>query len=207
MASNNYIYKMSNAGGFKSLTRYYDMLAGNTVWNPWSPVGAYDSIATVTVGAGGATSVSFTSIPATYQHLQIRASFTTSTGGQVISARLNSDSGSNYTLHSLIGNGSAASAGASTSASYATIFGRVVGTSATNPTALITDILDYTNTNKNTTLRTLGGNDNNGSGELNFLSDLWLNTAAVTAIEISPYNGAVAFNQYSSFALYGIRGN
>ena len=167
---------------------------------------SYESIATVTVGGGGSTTVAFTSIPSTYKHLQIRASFTTSSGGQVISARLNSDSGSNYTLHSLIGNGSAASAGASTASPYATIFGRVVGTSATNPTALVTDILDYTNTNKNTTLRTLGGNDNNGSGELNFLSDLWLNTAAVSAIEISPYNGAVAFSQYSSFALYGIKG-
>ena len=35
--------------------------------------GDYQSIATTTVGAGGAASISFTSIPATYQHLQIRA--------------------------------------------------------------------------------------------------------------------------------------
>ena len=169
------------------------------------PEGAYDALATVTLSTT-ATSITFAGIPSGYKHLQIRALFTTSTGGQVISARLNSDTGSNYTLHALIGNGSAASAGAGTAQPYTPIFGRVVGTSTTNPTVLVTDVLDYTNTNKNTTLRTLGGNDNNGSGELNFISGLWLNTAAVSAIEISPYNGAVAFNQYSSFALYGIKG-
>lgn len=165
----------------------------------------FDSLATVTVGSGGSTSVSFTSIPSTYAHLQIRSSFTTSTGGQVISVRLNSDTGSNYTLHSLVGNGSAASADSGTSQPYSPIFGRVVGTSTTNPTVVVTDILDYTNTNKNTTLRSLGGNDNNGSGEINLISGLWLNTAAITSIEISPYNGAVNFKEYSHFALYGIK--
>ena len=34
---------------------------------------SYESIATVTVGAGGSSSISFTSIPSTYKHLQIRA--------------------------------------------------------------------------------------------------------------------------------------
>jgi hypothetical protein len=33
---------------------------------------SYESIATVTVGGGGAATVAFTSIPATYTHLQIR---------------------------------------------------------------------------------------------------------------------------------------
>lgn len=166
---------------------------------------SFESIATATVGSGGSTSVSFTSIPSTYTHLQIRSSFTTSTAGQVISVRLNSDTGSNYLLHSLIGNGSAASVNVATSQPYATIFGRLVGTFTTNPTVVVTDILDYINTNKNKTLRSLGGADNNGSGEVNFISSLWLNTAAVTSIEISPYNGAVKFNEYSHFALYGIK--
>jgi hypothetical protein len=167
---------------------------------------AFESIATVTVGSGGSTSVSFTSIPSTYAHLQIRSSFTTSTAGQVISARLNSDTGSNYLLHSLIGNGTAASVNVATSQPYATIFGRLVGTFTTNPSVVVTEILDYTNTNKNTTVRSLGGADNNGSGELNFISNLWINTAAITSIEISPFNGAVKFNEYSHFALYGIKG-
>ena len=34
--------------------------------------GDFESIATVTVGGGGAASIEFTSIPGTYQHLQIR---------------------------------------------------------------------------------------------------------------------------------------
>jgi hypothetical protein len=36
-------------------------------------VGDYESIATVSVGGGGAADVEFTSIPGTYTHLQIRA--------------------------------------------------------------------------------------------------------------------------------------
>ena len=36
------------------------------------PFGSYESIQTVTVGLGGAANVEFTSIPATYTHLQIR---------------------------------------------------------------------------------------------------------------------------------------
>lgn len=68
----SYIYKMSNAGGMSTVTRYTDMLAGNSFWNPWSPSTDYDSIATTTVGAGGAASITFSSIPSTYQHLQIR---------------------------------------------------------------------------------------------------------------------------------------
>jgi hypothetical protein len=35
-------------------------------------VGDFESIATVSVGSGGAADVEFTSIPATYTHLQIR---------------------------------------------------------------------------------------------------------------------------------------
>jgi hypothetical protein len=35
-------------------------------------VGDFESIATVTVGGGGAATVEFTSIPATYTHLQLR---------------------------------------------------------------------------------------------------------------------------------------
>ena len=75
---------------------------------------SYESIATVTVGSGGSSSIDFTSIPSTYTHLQLRmtARCTAQSGGNPTNVylRFNSDSGSNYAWHQLAGNGSAASA-------------------------------------------------------------------------------------------------
>jgi hypothetical protein len=70
---------------------------------------SYESIATVTVGSGGAANVEFTSIPATYTHLQVRGigrSLEANTGVDVQYLRFNSDTGSNYAWHQLVGNGS-----------------------------------------------------------------------------------------------------
>lgn len=166
--------------------------------------GDYESIQTVTIGAGGASTVTFSSIPSTYSHLQIRASFTTASSGNGALINFNSDTGANYTQHNLTGNGSIAASGAGTSLSYAAVSGYSTGSSTTYPMPVITDILDYANTNKYKTLRTLSGVDMNGSGEIVLVSNLWLNTAAISTIGIKTV-GAVNFNQYSSFALYGIK--
>jgi hypothetical protein len=69
----------------------------------------------------------------------------------------------------------------------------------------VTDILDYTNTSKNTTVRALGGADANGSGSIDLTSAAWLNTNAVTSITLTTNNGST-FTAGSSFALYGIKG-
>jgi hypothetical protein len=207
MASNNYIYKMSNAGGFKSLTRYYDMLAGNTVWNPWEPAGAYDALASVTLSADTAT-VSFVGIPSGYKHLQIRCIFRSSTGGGAdnVAFQFNGDSSASYATHALIGNGTSASAAAFTGNTFMYL-------PSASPDALdtsgmfgagIIDILDYTNTNKNTTVRALSGYDDNGSGgyrRVVLSSSLWLNTAAVTSITFSNSANLAAA---TSFALFGV---
>ena len=208
MASNNNIYKMSNAGGFKSLTRYYDMLAGNTTWNPWSPAGAYESIATTTVGATAQASVTFSGIPATYTHLQIRAMGRVSgaTNDDNLILQFNSDTAGNYNSHYIYGTGSAAASGAETGSQTSAIAGRLTGANLTSGIfgVSVIDILDYANTNKYTTNRTLCGMDSNGGGIILFESSLWRNTAAVTSVKLFGSSNLV---QYSSFALYGIRGN
>lgn len=165
---------------------------------------SFDSIATTTVGAGGSSTITFSSIPSTYTHLQLRAYFTTASGGTGLSATFNSDSGANYGTHFLIGQGTSASASNYLSQNAAYLMGFSAGSSTTDPAPVITDILDYTNTNKNTTVRTLSGVDKNGSGEVALVSNLWLNTAAITSITL--FNGgSIKYNQYSSFALYGIK--
>ena len=162
-------------------------------------VGDYESIASTTVGAGGASTITFSSIPATYTHLQIRA-IGIGTGFAFSYLHFNTDYASNYSYHQLSGDGATASAagGANTSLIY-TLQG---ASSSTFPAAGVIDILDYANTNKYKTIRLLSGYDKNGTGEMYFRSGAWRSTSAVTTIEIS---SSTSFAQYSSFALYGIK--
>ena len=168
---------------------------------PPIPASSFESIATVTVGSGGSSSIVFSSIPSTYTHLQIRTSSRIS-GQSYGLLRFNSDSTSVYNTHFLFGDG--ASAQVAESRPSTNIFAIYVGSATSNYGAGIVDILDYTNTNKFTTTRSLTGTDENGSGVVLLLSGLWRNTAAITNIEILPQ--ASTFAQYSSFALYGIKG-
>lgn len=172
---------------------------------------SYESIATVTVGSGGASSITFSSIPATYTHLQLRGilrSNPTYPDGEYGFIRMNGDSGANYSYHYLAGNGSAAFSGGGTDSS-----GWGVIQLAPNQADLandfgpnIYDILDYTNTSKYKTFRGLNGNDRNGSGSVVLSSGSWRNTAAISSITIVP-GGGTAWLQYSTFALYGIKGD
>ena len=172
---------------------------------------SFESIQTVTVGSGGASSAVFSSIPSTYKHLQIRltARVTGATTDSNIVAYFNTDTTSgNYPQHVLYGTGSSpAGAGYSPSDSNLAI-GRTPGASSTSGMfgVGIADILDYTNTNKNKTVRALSGQDQNGSGIVLLNSGLWLSTAAISTITITAQSGNGNLAQYSSFALYGIKG-
>lgn len=183
----------------------------NTIFGSLSAGGvatSYESIATVTVGSGGSSTITFSSIPATYTHLQIRAICRTTAGTSNINSifgQFNSDTGSNYARHFI--NGSGTSVGANNGVSQTSMFwGTNIETLGTNIFAAnVIDILDYANTNKYKTTRSLSGVDANGSGFVQFMSGLWMNTAAVTSITILPNSDS--FIQYSHFALYGIKGS
>ena len=169
--------------------------------------GDYESISTVTVGAGGVTSITFSSIPSTYQHLQVRA-ISRGTGAytdQENYITFNGTSSNYYGGHFVIGNGSTASANVN---AYTTVnvLPRLISANSTASvfSTYVTDILDYANTNKNKTIRSLGGFDANGTGSMDYYSGLWMNTSAITSINIRPSTDN--FAQYSSFALYGIKG-
>jgi len=166
----------------------------------------FESIATTTLSSSQAT-VSFTSIPATFKHLQLRVlgQAADSGGAFNIKARFNSDTGNNYALHRLIGDGSSPTSAGVASTGYARL-GVLNSSDFTNVfSGNVIDILDYTDTNKYTTTRSLGGYDKNGAtGFVMYHSSLWMNTAAITSIELTTDTGNLA--QYSSFALYGIKG-
>lgn len=168
--------------------------------------GDFESIATVTVGSGGAANVEFTSIPSTYTHLQIRgiARSTNSVTSVNISLQCNGVTSSSYAWHWLYGDGSSATAssGSSDTASYVA---RAAGASASASIfgAAVIDILDYANTNKTKTIRGLSGHDNNGSGYAWFASGLFNSTNAISSLTLKAQDGNLA--QYSHFALYGCK--
>ncbi len=170
-----------------------------------------EPIATTLVGSGGTNNITFNDIPQTYKHLQIRGLHKGNRATFPVSdavIRFNSDSGNNYSTHSLLGNGSIVQAGGAANQNGIG-FGQP-GTSVTNFPVSIIDILDYTNTNKNKTTRSLNGSEFNSPiegfyGSIQMHSGAWLNTNAIVSISLFTSDGS-SWQQYSRFSLYGIKG-
>lgn len=203
VGTTTYYLKATNANG----TSLASTGVSGTVIDP----AAFVSIATTTVGSGGSSTITFSSIPATYTHLQIRgfaqASTTTETFNPVY-CRLNSDTtNANYYHHRLQGGGSSA---ASSNEQFP-IIGQIQDKFNSKQTysGLVVDVLDYANTNKYKTIRSLYGGDVNGTGGIVGLSStLWMNTTAITSITLTLAGGSSPiYTQYSQFALYGIKGS
>lgn len=163
---------------------------------------SYESIATAVVGAGGASSVTFSSIPQTYKHLQVRF-IANSSSSDNANFTFNNDSGANYTRHRFSGNGSISQTSSGTGLPGWYVYSST-GFISGNFGPSIVDILDYTNTNKYKTGRALSGSHNNSTGGIEHTGGLWLSTSAINRIDITCYAGTWA--QYSHFALYGIKG-
>ena len=168
-----------------------------------SPSGAvagdYESIATVTVGSGGTATITFSSIAADWQHLQVRCMYNTITNPDNIGMTLNGSTTPSH-AHYLYGNGTNALAGSTTS----NLFTLQAGASGTIMYGMVIDLLDYSDTNKYKTLRSLGGGDFNGSGITWLSSALYATTSAISSFTLQG-NGGQLFSEYSSFALYGIK--
>lgn len=166
---------------------------------------SFESIATVTVGASSQASISFTSIPANFKHLQLRwIAFNGSTWMRSVLKLNNDTTASNYGTHGM----QAAGSGTPT-AFFSDNTIKIGGANQTEgsggPGVSIIDILDYSNTNKYKTLRGIFGYDANGSGQVQTASVLWQSTNAINEIVITD-ESSNNFTQYSRFALYGIRG-
>ena len=178
------------------------LLAGNTFYDP-----AATFLIARANGDGSSGTITFSSIPSTYQHLQIRwIGRSDSASNDVgIDLRFNSDTGSNYARHWLNGDGSTVSASGAASQSLVNV-GRAAGANQTSGiiSSGIIDIHDYTSTTKNKTIRSFAGQDFNGSGTIRLNSGLWMNTNAVTSISLIANAGN--WTTASTFALYGMVG-
>ena len=163
---------------------------------------SYESIATSTVGAGGVSSVTFSSIPQTFTHLQLRAMYGTTNQNSYLQIGTSGGANTGARGHMLNGNGTSAASFNYTAGANGLYLDYYAPSGVTPFYATIIDFLDYTDTNKNKTVRALSGGDWNGSGEVDISSFLFATTNAITSITIS----GTATRQYSSFALYGIKG-
>jgi hypothetical protein len=174
------------------------MLVGNTAYDP----NDFKLISTQVLTAN-TLNVTFSSIPQTYKHLQLRALGKSPTTRDDIFVKTNV-SGTYYT-HALFGTGSSTSStyrGASTSG-FRLSDGGAQSTIANAFSGIIIDILDYTNTTKNKTMQAFYGRAET-ENIICLASGFVADTSAVTSLNIElTTNGFVTG---SRFSLYGIRG-
>ena len=182
---------------------------GNTIWDNTTSVAQFDCLGAVYVSS--AASITFSNIPQTYTHLHIRSSIQVSSGNEYVKVQFNGDTATNYTENHLFGNGTNAGAGGNLNYANVGLLWSMGAPSTANVFgASVADILDYTNTNKHKTLKSLDGVDLGGSGGVCFMSGAWVKTGsgttsnAITSITFTP-NSSVNFASGTRIALYGVK--
>lgn len=172
----------------------------------WAPAGAYDALATVTVDTSAPSSVTFSGIPTGYRHLELRylVRDTGSASMRNLFYRINGDTSNVYSWHDIegVGSGVYSYAASTTNKAWASYYPTASQTSNAFGAGVMT-ILDYANTAKYKTIRTLGGVDTNGDGDTSLSSGLYQSTSAVSSITFIAEQ--TAFAQFSQFALYGVK--
>lgn len=163
----------------------------------------FELISSVTVGSGGAASIDFTSIPATYTDLCLKVSArdTRSQTANDFSMRFNGST-SNLSSRAVFGTGSAAASGNWTTG----LAGVVPSATATSNTFANIEIYipNYAGSSyKSASIDSVM--ENNGTqGEDWLIAWLWSNTVAVNQITLVP-NASASFVQYSTAYLYGVK--
>ena len=176
----------------------------------WAPNGSYDALGTVTVGSTSVASIEFTGIPQGYKHLQVRfigRCANASEYSQAVYMRVNDDSGTNYSRHSLGGNGTpSVYTGGAANSTYAYV-GYIAGPAS--PASVfgtgVIDFSDYSSQTKYKTLRSLSGYDRNNGGDLAMHSASWRSMSPITSLKFLVELSGGSFTQYTQFALYGIK--
>lgn len=161
-------------------------------------------ISSVTVGAGGAASIDFTSIPSTYTDLCIELSSRASGGTNSVNVllRFNGDTGSNYSYKRIYGQ--ATSAVSTNATGTSNISSASVGINDTASTFSNNSIYipNYTGSNKKAYTVNGVAENNSAYSLLTIIAGLWTGTSAITSIKL--FNDGFNMEQYSTAYLYGI---
>ena len=182
---------------------YRSMLAGNEAFSDESDFLIQEQVLTST-----ASTITFSSIPQTYKHLQLRVTARSDNAAEFTSLtlRCNGVSTASYSYHELYGVGSGTPTSTGNSAATAYSWGWQSGANA--PAGVfsgsIMDILDYSNTTTNKTMRTLNGMYGSSFYRTYFTSGVFLSTAAISSLTIA--TGSGSFQIGSRFSLYGSLG-
>lgn len=157
-----------------------------------------------TVGAGGATDVTFSSIPSTYTDLYIVASVRSTEVDNASSFRVYFNNDTSQTVLELRAIGTTI---ASYSVSYAQT-GYVAASQSTTNTfgSVSVYVPNYANGNYKTVIGDIvQASNTTGENYAVMNSKLWSSTSAITSVTLKTGTGNLV--QYSSFYLYGIKKN
>ena len=181
------------------------LLAGNPGYVPPS----FESIATAT-GTGSSNTITFSSIPSTFKHLQVRI-MGRSTNNNLASSTIVNGSTTGYARHYLFGTGGIALASGNGSLSSLSWVDFVTSSNSTSGMmgVGILDIYNYASTTANKTFRMSSGFDTNNGSDGNLISlqsGLWANTSAITSIDFRLDGFANYWTTNTVIALYGIKG-
>ena len=164
-----------------------------------------EAIATTYLEADVVT-VTMSGIPGTYEHLQLRISARstrTSSAGWVRLGPNGDTSTGDKSHHRMQGSATTASAVADASTSSLIFYHMPSDYDADAGTygGMVIDILDYANTNKNTTFLQVSGWAGQGADYSVFGSGLWDSTTTMTSITLDSTD---AWTRGSEFTLYGL---
>ena len=158
----------------------------------------YEKIATTTLGSAAA-STTFSSISSAYTDLVLVCNYGVSVGNRNSYIQFNSDTGTNYGMTQMIGNGSAASSMRGTNISKVFLTDSAMSTSVDGNACLV-NIQNYKNT---TTYKPLLIRQNRADSYVETIVGVWRNTNAITSILISSDGANLLAG--STFTLYGIK--
>lgn len=154
--------------------------------------------------SSSAASVTFSAIPATYADLvlQVSARTANATANDNLVLKLNSDTGANYSVTRLYGNGSTATSNTNTNM----LGGFINANTSTSSTFGNTEIyIPKYGSTANKPISTFSVAENNATAAItNVNAMLYRNSSALTSIEITA-SSASNFQSGSTFWLYGIK--
>lgn len=174
--------------------------------------GSYELIASA-YGNGGSNTISLSSIPSTFKHLQVRfhARIAADTSGRQLYINVNSDTNGNYSTHAMVGSGSGSVYASNGTSNVMDSVAEIVPGSQESSGltgAGIIDILDYTSNSKYKTFRMMIGKTSTISTNIYttaLVSGNWRSTSAINSLTFTT-SGPGNFTSLTRFSLYGIKG-
>ena len=158
----------------------------------------YIALATTTLSSATST-VTFSSIPATYRDLIIVVGNAQSASGNPgLVARFNGDTNSNYSYVRMTGNGS--TTGSASATDTFAVLAAAFGLSTSQIATTITQIMDYSATDKHKTYLSRSSRADAG---VEAGAGRWANTNAITSVAVF-LGGSLNFAAGTTFSLYGV---